>query len=198
MTISKRDKVDILLAEHSHLWEQMNTRISAGSVSASFISLVLTVFVVAGVQFGYRPIFIAMPLLIGVFVSVEIVRQTYVLALGRYITRLEKKINEIAGEELLIWDSKITLGRIARGIRIVDPYTRRSAFNPIAVSGFMVIVLSIASYIFSAYQGASYLFEQNLSIFAWSFLAGCVAILTLLVIAWYSATYLVPPDRKST
>jgi hypothetical protein len=192
MTSSTRDKIDVLLAEHSHIWEQMNMRISAGMVNISNVSLILTVFIVAAIQFNYKPIFVIMPLLVGVFVSVEIVRQAYVLALGRYITRLEQKINELAGEELLMWDSRVTLGRIGRGLVITDPYSKRRVFNPLAASGLMVLILSLASYTYSVYEGVVYLWTLH-QVAGWAFLGISILLFFILLASWISATYSLPP-----
>lgn len=189
--ISTETQINVLLAEYDKLQSQILTRLGANSTSLAAISVLLTVFVVAGVQFKYDPLFIIIPFLIGVYASLEIARQTFVIGIGRYIGTVERKINNLAGKELLTWDSRFTISRVSGRLIIGTTPSRIPIINPMAINSILVFLLILPAFIFSTIQGYIYLSSISL-IGANTFAVFCGIVALLLIFGFVSAIYLFP------
>ena len=114
MKLSASDEVEILLHEYDTLREQV---MNFDRMAVTIITVTVTVtlaFIGLWIEYKDLNIFFLSPIFILLMFQFDTNRNFSMMYSGLNISILEQRINRLAQKELLLWDTKLTLHKIAK------------------------------------------------------------------------------------
>ena len=172
----KSQQVQILLEEYRTLREEVIKRMELGVNSTSWFGIISSVILGIGIQYDVKPVFVLLPFIIAVLVSVDMSSRTNIMFLGTHLAALERRINRILEKDLLLWEHTLPFARVGSDLKLFNPCNSKSLLNPLFCRYPMICIVVILVYGYSVYAGFTHLIKDyEPAIWAWLF--GVITIL---------------------
>jgi len=190
---SNEREIDILLEEYRTLREEVIKRIEIGVSSTSWFGIIGSVILGVGVQYNVEPVFILLPFIIAVLITVDISSRANVMFLGAHLAELEKRINNLFGKDILLWEHCLPFARIGADITLCNSHCDKKVTNPLFCRYPIVIVVVSFIYLYSVCTGFNYLYNQEIPrIYAWLFVGATSIIYIYLIIMAFIGVFKLP------
>jgi len=130
--LTLKDKIDIILNEYNIVRDEQVHNLTSGKVILSLFISVLVGFVGFILQSGQHFLFMFVPSIVVYYFSWESSRQHCLFYGNAYLSALEERINELAGEKLLFWAHETSFERYFFGkFRFKHKGKSVTSLNPI-------------------------------------------------------------------
>ncbi len=186
-------EISILLEEYRTLREEVIKRIEIGVSSTSWFGIIGSVILGVGVQYHVEPVFILLPFIIAVLISVDISSRANVMFLGAHLAELEKRINNLLGKDVLLWEHCLPFARVGADIKLCNPHCGKRIINPLFCRYPVVIIVVFLIYLYSICTGFNYLRLLTIpKLYAWLFVGTTSLIFIYLIVMAYIGVVRLP------
>lgn len=183
---ARRQEIQILLEEYRTLREEVIKRIEIGVSSTSWFGIIGSVILGIGVQYHVEPVFILLPFIIAVLISVDISSRTNVMFLGAHLAELEKRINNLVGKDVLLWEHCMPFARVGADFKLCNAQSNKKIINPLFCRYPVIIIVVSLIYLYSICTGFNYLQQQDIpKVWAWLFISLTSLLFIYLVLMAY-------------
>ena len=137
-SLTPHEQIQVILAEYSYREGEKNALAASAMNNLTVLIAILAGLLALIYQVGAAQWWLVIPAFILIFIGIETGRQFSVLYSNMYISLLEKRVNEIAGKKLLLWEHLGSSYHNYIGKLVIrHPSRNRRVIN---VNAFMLIV----------------------------------------------------------
>ncbi len=153
-------KIEIMLHEYDTLRDEVVENLAR---QPSTLAIMLTIFVsLLGLAYTRQDLLLQVfvPTIMLVFLTLEASRQFSLWFKSNYLRILERQINFLAGEPLLMWEHAGSLAHFYN-IRIKNPSTDRYVFNSHTFLLILLSILYVSIFFAGLYMGGVYIYVNT-------------------------------------